>query len=214
WMPHPELMQNELFMTNGQFDISKYQQFLSGPSANEDLLLQLEAYYRSTIPRSKLIRQVTAGLYLSDAELWQIFKDQNETATVEYVPLDIAVLVPGDVEVTEREIQAYYNENPEQFERSATGRFRVAYFPKAASAADTANALAEALAVRYEILAGADFAEVAQRVSDDPGSAAAGGDLGTFGRGQMVPEFEEAAFNLAIGEVSEPVRTSYGYHLI
>src|SRR5690606_709943 len=135
-------------------------------------------------------------------------------ATVEYVPLDIAVLVPGDVEVTEREIQAYYNENPEQFERSATGRFRVAYFPKAASAADTANALAEALAARDEILAGADFAEVAQRVSDDPGSAAAGGDLGTFGRGQMVPEFEEAAFNLAIGEVSEPVRTSYGYHLI
>src|SRR5690606_13395971 len=49
WMPHPDLMQNELFLTDGQFDISKYQQFLPGPSANEDLLLQLEAYYRSAI---------------------------------------------------------------------------------------------------------------------------------------------------------------------
>src|SRR5690606_16808107 len=96
WMPHPELMQNELFQTNGQFDISKYQQFLSGPTANEDLLLQLESYYRTAIPRSKLMRQVTAGLYPSDAELWQMWRDQNETATVDYVLLNVATLVPGD----------------------------------------------------------------------------------------------------------------------
>jgi peptidyl-prolyl cis-trans isomerase D len=214
WMPHPELMQNELFLTNGQFDISKYQQFLTSPAANEDLLLQLEAYYRSTIPRSKLIRQVTAGLYLSDAELWQIFKDQNETATVEYVPLDVAVLVPGDVEVTEAEVEEYYDEHEEEFERTATARFRVAFINKASTPADTAGALEQAVAIRQEILGGADFGEVAQRESDDEGTAALGGELGAFGRQQMVPEFEEAAFTLPIGELSQPVRTDYGYHLI
>lgn len=214
WMPHPELMQNELFLTEGEFDINKYQQFLNSPAANEDLLLQLEQYYRSTIPRSKLIRQVTSGIYVSDAELWQRWRDQDETATVEYIPLNVSVLVPGDVEVTDREIRSYYDRNRPQFARPATARVTVAYLSKAATAADSTAALDRAHAIRQEILAGEDFAEVAARESADQGSRAAGGALGTFGRGQMVEEFEQAAFALPVGQVSEPVRTQFGYHLI
>jgi foldase protein PrsA len=62
--------------------------------------------------------------------------------------------------------------------------------------------------------AGEDFAKLAQENSQDPGTAANGGDLGFFGKGKMVPEFEEAAFKLNVGEISEPVRTVYGYHII
>ncbi|MBA2671774.1 MAG: SurA N-terminal domain-containing protein, partial [Gemmatimonadetes bacterium] len=61
WSPHPDLMQNELFLTDGRFDINKYQAYLNSPSANEELLLQLEQYYRQMIPRNKLVRQVSAG---------------------------------------------------------------------------------------------------------------------------------------------------------
>ncbi len=61
---------------------------------------------------------------------------------------------------------------------------------------------------------GADFAELATNLSDDPGSARNGGDLGIFGMGRMVPEFEQAAFSLAPGEVSEPFKTSYGWHIV
>lgn len=68
--------------------------------------------------------------------------------------------------------------------------------------------------VRERILNGEDFGEVAVEVSQDPGSAPLGGDLGWFPRGQMVAPFEEAAFALAIGEVSEPVQTQYGWHII
>ncbi|MQA90612.1 MAG: hypothetical protein GEU90_10310 [Gemmatimonas sp.] len=214
WMPHPELMQNELFLTDGQFDISKYQQFLTSPSANEQLLTQLEAYYRTTIPRSKLMRQVTAGLYVSEAELWQIYKDRNETATVEYVHLDPSVLAPGEVPVTEAEIEGYYDGHEEEFERSETARFKIAYIEKGSIPADTAAALAQVQAVREELEGGAEFAEIAQRESDDEGSAAVGGELGTFGRGQMIEPFEEAAFSLPVGELSEPIQTQYGYHLI
>jgi peptidyl-prolyl cis-trans isomerase D len=214
WMPHPDLMQNELFLTGGEFDISKYQQFIASPAANEDLLLSLEDYYRTTIPRSKLVRQITAGLYIGDAELWQIWRDQNETATVDYVPLNVSVLVPGDVEITEREIRDYYEENEEQFERAESGRFTVAFIPKSSAATDTAAVLRQAQAVRAEIVGGADFAVVAQRDSDDTGSAAAGGSLGAFGRGQMVPQFEAAAFSLPLNEISEPIRTDYGYHIL
>jgi peptidyl-prolyl cis-trans isomerase SurA len=68
--------------------------------------------------------------------------------------------------------------------------------------------------VRQLLDGGADFAELAREYSEDPGTAAQGGDLGCFGRGELVPEFEEVAFQLKPGEVSEPVLTEFGYHLI
>jgi peptidyl-prolyl cis-trans isomerase D len=214
WIPHPDLMQNEIFLTDGQFDISKYQQFLTGPAANEQLLLQLEDYYRSTIPRSKLIRQITSGLYMSDAELWQLWRDQNETATVDYVMLNVSVLVPGDVGVTDREVRNYYDEHREQFTRPARARVNLAYISKAANAADTVAALQTAEELREEILSGGDFAAVAARESDDIGSRDLGGRLGSFGRGSMPDAFTEVAFSMPIGELSEPVQTEFGYHLI
>lgn len=65
-----------------------------------------------------------------------------------------------------------------------------------------------------ELLAGADFAEAAKEHSKDPGSAEKGGDLGYFGKGMMVPEFENAAFSGKVGEITKPVKTAYGYHII
>lgn len=174
----------------------------------------LEAYYRDQIPRSKLMRQITAGIYISDAELWKVFRDQTETAMVDYTPLNISLLVPGDAEVTDREIRDYYNANRERFERPETGRFAIAAIPKVATAADSVAAYERAVTLRQEIVSGSDFADVARRASDDPGSARNGGELGIFGRNQMVPEFEAAAFSLLVGEVSEPVESAYGYHLI
>lgn len=75
------------------------------------------------------------------------------------------------------------------------------------------DAAAEIERLRTEIEGGADFAELARKHSDCP-SGAEGGVLGTFGRGQMVPEFESAAFALEVGETSGTVETDFGYHLI
>lgn len=72
----------------------------------------------------------------------------------------------------------------------------------------------EAKAVLSLINQGVDFAELARKYSKDTGSGANGGDLGWFGRGMMVPEFEKAAFNLEVGEISKPVQTQFGYHII
>ena len=78
-----------------------------------------------------------------------------------------------------------------------------------------ADALKKITEARARIVdGGEDFAAVAKEISEDPGSGANGGELGCFGKGQMVPEFEEAAFSLAKGEVSQPVKTDFGYHLI
>ncbi|BAL99782.1 MULTISPECIES: peptidylprolyl isomerase [Caldilinea] len=74
--------------------------------------------------------------------------------------------------------------------------------------------LALANELRQRLLNGEDFAALAAEYSDDPGSAAQGGDLGWFGRGRMVAPFEEAAFSLAVDEISEPIKTDFGYHII
>ncbi len=76
------------------------------------------------------------------------------------------------------------------------------------------EALAKAKEVRAKILAGAKFEDEAKVESDDTGSGENGGDLGTFGQGQMVPEFDAVVFKAPIGQVTEPIKTDYGYHLI
>lgn len=72
----------------------------------------------------------------------------------------------------------------------------------------------EAQQARQRLMDGEDFATVAEEVSTDTASAESGGDLGWFGQGEMVPEFEEVAFNQPVGEISEPVKSQFGYHII
>ncbi len=79
---------------------------------------------------------------------------------------------------------------------------------------DEAQALARIIEVQQKLGAGEDFAKLAAEYSDDTVSAAEGGDLGWFGRGRMVPEFEEAVFKLEPGQISDPIKTQYGYHIV
>lgn len=215
-VPHPELMRNEIFMTDGRFDLRRYQEFLSSPTTDDRLLLELEQYYRDIIPRNKLVRQVTSGIFPTDQRLWQLWRDQNETATVDYLFLDPSRLVPGEVEVSDAEARRYYREHRDDFERPATARLTLAVIEKEGlTAADSAAALERARRVRAGILEeGGDFAETARLESADPGSREQGGTLAPFGRGTTAPEFEEAAFSLPLGEVSQPVLSDFGYHLI
>lgn len=213
-LPHPSFAQQEIFLTNGRFDINKYREFLAGPTMSGEMFAQLEQYYRAQLPQEKLTRQLTAGRYLSDAELWRAYQDRNETATVDFVQLDLTKLVPKDPAVTDAEVRRYYDENRERFRRSEGARMKVAYIPLTITEADRQATVQRALALKAEIAGGADFAEVAAANSDDESNKAQGGDLGTFGRGQMVPAFDSAAFALPVGQVSDPVITQFGVHLL
>ena len=116
--------------------------------------------------------------------------------------------------------RAFYNSHKEDFEevtaRHILIRFQGSPAPlrQGQKEISETEALQKAKDLRAKIIAGAKFAEVAQAESDDTGSGASGGDLGSFTKGRMVPEFEKAAFSQPVGEVGEPVRTQFGYHII
>jgi peptidyl-prolyl cis-trans isomerase D len=213
-LPHPSFAQQEIFLTNGRFDINKYREFLSGPTMSADMFATLEQYYRAQLPQEKLTRQLIAGRYVTDAELWRSFQDRVETATVDYVQLDLTRLVPKDPAVTDAEVRRYYEENRERYRRTEGARLKVAYVPLTITESDRQATVQRARALKAEIAAGADFAEVAAANSDDESNKDQGGDLGTFTRGQMVPAFDSVAFSLPVGQVSEPVITQFGVHLV
>ena len=212
--PPPEMMGNPAFQTDGQFDLTQYQQFVS-VVADRDFLMRLEAYYRSIIPRAKLLRQVGSGLYVSENDLWNTYRAQNEKASARFVAFDPLVRISNDqFEITEDEVGDYYDENRENFFVPASARVITVAISKTPTAADTAAVLARADELRQAILDGADFAEVARTESSDETTAPEGGDLGVFPKEYMVPAFDSAVFAARLNRVAEPVRTSYGVHLV
>ena len=122
--------------------------------------------------------------------------------------------------VAEEDLKKYYEEHKHEYEtmraRHVLIRFKGSRVPLKADQKDLTEeeALEKAQAVRKRLLAGADFAQVAKEESDDTGSGTNGGNLGEFKHGSMVPQFDEAASKLPLNEISEPVKTQYGYHII
>ena len=214
-MPPPGLMQNPELQTEGRFDPAKYERFLGSPvAATSGLLVQLESYYRQEIPRQKLFEQIAADVYITDARMWDLWQDVQDSAQVSFVAFTPDVVPDSAVTVTDREIEDYYDANKASLERTGRAVVSVLSIPRVITAADSAAVRARAMELRTEILGGTPFEEVATRESADSVSAAQGGSLGRGARGRFVEPFERAAFSLRPGEVSQPVLTQFGYHLI
>jgi len=135
----------------------------------------------------------------------------GERRKVRYLLIDIDAL-RAKVRVPERDIERYYNDNIETYSTPEQVRASHILFKTEGKKDEEVKARAEA--VLKEVRAGKDFAELAKKYSEDEASAGNGGDLDYFSRGKMVPEFDEVAFSLAPGQVSDLVKTQYGYHII
>lgn len=166
------------------------------------------------LPSSSMASEVMA----SPEEIEAYFDEHKEELriperrVVDYLLLDQNAL-RDTLELSDDELFEYYEANPEEFTQEEQIRARHILLQVGGDRTEQ-QAEEQMLAIRDRLEAGEDFATVATELSDDPGSKAQGGDLGFFGRGQMIGEFEEAAFSAVPGEVVGPVKTNFGYHLI
>ncbi len=163
---------------------------------------------------SKLQEMVAGGVRVTSAEVREAFVRQKEKVRVAYAAIEAYSIADSLVSVSDEQIQAYYSGHPDEFHRDAAVNASFVAFEKKPSAVDESDAEAEIRDLLAEIRAGGEFAALARSHSDDPGSAERGGDLGFFGRGRMVKPFEEAAFALEPGAISEPVRSQFGWHIL
>ncbi len=159
----------------------------------------------------------TADVTIDDAAIAARYENNQasyqtaETVDLEYLELQLAD-VAATVEVSEEELRAAYEAEKERFETVEERRARHILIAVEDEQEDAARATAEAVVARLR--AGEDFAAVAAEVSTDAGTKAQGGDLGWMGRGILVGPFEDALFGLEVGQLSEPVRSEFGFHVI
>jgi peptidyl-prolyl cis-trans isomerase C len=177
-------------------------------------------------PAKRAYAQKIAELFTLSAEAEKLHLDQQPTAKDQIELQRRTALsvhefqkIQKDIPVTDAQVQSFYDANHSLYEtihaRHILVRVRGSVGPAKPGKPDlTENeALQKAKAIRERLVVGEDFAKVAREESDDT-SAAKGGDLGEISHGHSVPQFEAAAFALKPGEISQPVRTPYGYHII
>jgi peptidyl-prolyl cis-trans isomerase D len=160
----------------------------------------------------------------TDAQLQDFFKQNQakyataipETRKIQYVSFDASNLPGGKPQVTDAEVQAYYNQHKDQYTVKEQVKVRHILIAVPANADSKTDAAAKAKAedLLKQIKGGGNFADLAGKNSDDPGSKVQGGELGWLDRGKTVPEFDKAAFSLAPGQTSDLVKTQFGYHIL
>ncbi|HUJ12593.1 MAG TPA: peptidylprolyl isomerase [Thermoanaerobaculia bacterium] len=186
----------------------EYQSYALGPGKKQ---------FADDFLRMKLLASegMKAGLDKSPDVMKQLdLLKENLVAQEELKRLD------SSTAVSDADLKKAYDENKKDYEQVKAKHILIAF--KGSPAAQKgkkeltdAEAKARAEALRADIVAGkAKFEDVAKKDSDDVESGKNGGELGAFGHGQMVPEFEAAAFNAKVGEVTQPVKTQFGYHII
>lgn len=213
--PPPDMARMPAFQTEGRFDLQKYQQALADPSL-ADTWAQYEQQMRRTLPILRLQEQVVAGVTISNAELLQAYRDQNEKARIAYLYLDPARLVPADeVRVSPDEVRAYYESHADDYHRNESAKIRWVAFEPPVTAADSARAAARADSLYAKATApDADFESLAEDNSDDAISASRGGDLGWVRPAAMAPALARVLTSTEPGQVASPVLTPFGWHVV
>ena len=184
---------------------------------------ELEREFRQRNEKVKLqVVSLTADKFrdkvtVSDADVAAYYESHKaeyrigERRKVKYLLVDMEQS-RNRANVTPAEVQNSYNQNLQQYQ--SPEQVRASHILLKTEGKDEATVKKAAEDLLAQVKAGADFAQLATKHSEDEGSAKNGGDLDYFGRGRMVPEFEQAAFNMQPGQVSDLVKTQYGFHII
>lgn len=208
--PPQEWMQQEALQTEGRFDHSKYIEFLK---SNPMVLAEMEKYVEGYLPRKKLEDKIKKEAKITLDSLKTEYIKDNDLLNGRIIWFDYNTI--KDVSATDAEVQKYYDANKDkEFKKGPAAKLKYLAFEMKPSDKDYDTVMNMAREIRGRIVKGESFEELARTYSEDPGSKDNGGSLGRFGRGRMVPAFEEAAFKLKPGELSDLVKSDYGIHII
>jgi len=198
---------------NGNFDINKYRAAQQG-DPNSPFWKNIEDYLRASIPYNKINMEVMTSVFVTDEEVKQEFIKRNQKVKVKYIAFNSTNYQVEDSDITQKDIENYYNENEENYKEDEKRKIQYVLYEVTPSSSDTSEVSYIVETLLDSINQGIDFGYLAENYSDDPGSAQKGGDLDYFEKGVMVKSFEEAAFGANVGEVVGPVITQHGIHII
>lgn len=213
FQPPPELENDTLLWTDGKFDPLKYQNLLQSPQ-NLPWLNQYETLIRQVLPRRKLELELASLSRTSQEEIGRALEVRREKVKVRVLHFDSREFPDSIPPVGESDLMAYFELHREDFQEPEKATLQYALFPREPSSEDEASTLQEIQEILKDIREGRDFGELAEEYSEDPSSREEGGDLGFLKEGQLEDALEEAIERLDPGEVSEPVRSTLGWHLL
>jgi parvulin-like peptidyl-prolyl isomerase len=211
--PPQQLRTLPYFQTDGQFDYQKYINSMADPQM-AGYWASLEPVIESDMRKLKMQQLVIQTANVTEQEVRQMWLRSSEKVKVGMINVGFARFSQPPPRPTEEEIKAYYEENSDKYTHPERASLNVVMLEKKPGRYDWERAHNQAKEIYDSLQAGADFGALAYDMSQDPGSARDSGSLGWFDRGRMVEEFDRIAFALEEGEISEPVRTQFGWHII
>ena len=212
--PPPFLQQNPSFQTDGVFDWDKYRTALASPQGDE--WLPIEAFMKNTyVPNFKLQKLLDESIIITERNIKDEFIKRNVNYTISGIHITTGKVPVEESEPSDSEIREEYNKSKSDFKHDELRSVSYVSWKKEPAKNDSISVQKLATAIYERAKEGEEFATLANEYSVDPGNQGTkGGDLGWFGKGQMVKEFEKAAFTAKKGEIIEPVKSNFGYHII
>ena len=211
--PPPFLQNNPTFQTDGNFDPEKYLAALSSPQGDE--WAPIENWMRSSyIPNFKLTQYLNQSLLVTDKDVLQEYTKNNTKYTIDAIHVTFDKAPTDKTEPSEQELIEEYNASLSEYEHDELRNISFVSWKKIASVGDSLNNKNIVKDIIGRARSVESFAELANEYSKDPGSQQNGGDIGWFGKGQMVKPFEEAAFKATKGQIIGPVEYRFGSHII
>lgn len=216
-----EIKKTPFFLTDGKFDVNKYKAILGRNNYSPS---KYEIVVKNEIATKKLT-DIFSSMQVSDNYAKDILKFKKNTVTVTGVEFDKESMTKY-IDIQSKEVKTFvadkkneailkslFNSMKKEFNKEARVKARHILL-KVGKDAKEADVLAKAKKLRKKLTAG-NFAKIAGKETQDPsGKGKKGGDLGWFTKGRMVPEFEKTAFSMKPGQISQPIKTSFGYHII
>ncbi|MEW6015421.1 MAG: peptidylprolyl isomerase [Candidatus Zixiibacteriota bacterium] len=210
--PPQELQTTPAFLTDGKFDYQKYVNAMANPEY-APFWASVENFVLPELKRYKLQEEIINTIRVTPSEVMEAFMEEKETVRIGYLNVPVSQMLANVGVISKEDLQKYYDEHKEDYRLERRATLDLVIFQKEPSENDWERVGREIKEIYDSVIAGGDFGELAKTFSQD-NSAAGGGDLGWFARGQMVPQFDSVAWALQMNQVSPPFRTRFGWHIV